>query len=389
MSGGGGWSRRSLKRGPVVTGVALALSLLVLVVVGTRREDTSGSSATMSGGEAQSESDSSAKPADKEARPAWLAKLRAGEKPPQFVIFSFDGAGSHDHWQRLLPIAERTGGAFTAFLSGIYLLPDDQRRRYTGPGHEPGRASIGFGGTAQEVRTRIADLNRAQELGIEIGTHYNGHFCQGNEPSANQWSAASWNDELDQFFQFMRDAASQGLKVDPATVKGGRTPCLEGDFDTVLPTLARRGMTYDSSQVSDGIAWPTKVHGVWEFPLPEVKVPALGRKVIMMDYNLWYSYNGARDDRSQASSFRDDTLATYRAAHTAALKGNRAPLIVGNHFNNWSGGGFSAATEAFMSEVCVAKDTVCATYTQVIDWMELQDPQVLQSLRELPNAQVP
>lgn len=28
-----------------------------------------------------------------------MTKLKPGEKPPQFVIFSFDGAGSHTRWQ--------------------------------------------------------------------------------------------------------------------------------------------------------------------------------------------------------------------------------------------------------------------------------------------------
>jgi len=376
-------------QGPLITGVALALTLVVLVVVGTQRDDVDAErGATMSDNDTQSSSDAEvASPGP--AKPAWMHKLAPGEKPPQFVLFSFDGGGSHDHWGRVLPIAERTNGAFTVFLSGIYLLSDEQRERYTGPGHSPGSASIGFGGTPQDVRTLVADLNKARALGIEVGTHFNGHFCQGHEPSANRWTAAAWNDELDQFFRFVTDASGQGLEVDPGTIKGSRTPCLEGDFDIVLPTLAKRGMTYDSSQVSNGVAWPTKIHGVWEFPMPEIKVPALGRKVIMMDYNLWYSYNGARNEPSQAGRFRENTLATYRAAHLAALHGNRAPLVVGNHFNEWSGGGFSDAVEDFMSEVCVAKDTVCATYSQVIEWMSLQDQTVMADLRAQPNAQVP
>ncbi|OLF13968.1 polysaccharide deacetylase [Actinophytocola xinjiangensis] len=385
---GSGRLRRFLGQGPLLTGVALALTLVVLVVVGTQRDDVDAErGATMSDNDKQSKSDGEVVEEDT-AQPAWMHKLAPGEKPPQFVLFSFDGGGSHDHWKRVLPIAERTGAAFTVFLSGIYLLSDEQREQYTGPGHSPGRASIGFGGTPQDVRTLVDDLNKASALGIEVGTHYNGHFCQGSEPSANRWTADAWNDELNQFFRFVTNATGHGLKVDPATIKGGRTPCLEGDFDIVLPTLAKRGMTYDSSQVSDGVAWPVQKHGVWEFAMPEVKVPALGRKVIMMDYNLWYSFNGARNEPAQAAKFREDTLATYRAAHLAALHGNRAPLVVGNHFNEWSGGGFSDAVETFMSEVCTSKDTVCATYSQVIEWMALQDKKTMDDLRALPNAQV-
>lgn len=362
--------------GPISFYGALVLTVLVLVVVGTVRPGQGGPTV-----------DGSAQPQGKaSAPPPWMHKLRPGEKPPQFVLFSFDGAGSHEHWQRVLPIAQRTGAHFSGFLSGIYLLPDDRRGEYTGPGHRPGKASIGFGGSAQDVRTRIDDLNRAVAQGIEIGTHYNGHFCSGNEPSVGRWTKAQWTTELTEFFTFVRGA--QGLRVNPATIKGGRTPCLEGRFDQLMPALAARGMTYDSSQVSDGVKWPEQQQGVWEFWMPSIKVSVLhGKKVIMMDYNLWYQLNGAQDDPSRSEAFKSVTLDTYRSAYNAVLHGNRAPLVVANHFNDWAGSSFSHATEDFMGEVCTKPETVCATYSEVIAWLKLQDPKVLQALRAQPNAQ--
>jgi hypothetical protein len=306
------------------------------------------------------------------------------------VLFSFDGAGSHEHWQKMLEISQKSNARFTAFLSGIYLLADSQRERYTGPGHPAGKASISFGGPQEEVRTRIADLNTAQQRGIEIGTHYNGHFCKGAEPSVGRWTAQQWGLELDQFFTFVAEAGAQGLKVDGTAIKGGRTPCLEGRFDAVSEALATRGMTYDSSQVSDGVAWPVRQNGIWEFWMPQVRMPAVGnKKVIMMDYNLWYALNRAKDDNSRRDEFARATLEVYRAAYSAALQGNRGPLVVGNHFNGWAGGGFSMATEQFMGEVCVKPETVCATYSDVISWIGAQDPAVLDGLRKLPNAQPP
>ena len=79
---------------------------------------------------------------------------------------------------------------------------------------------------------------------------------------------------------------------------------------------------------------------------------------------------------------------TYRAAYQAAMAGNRAPLVVGNHFNDWAGSAFSNAAEQFMGEVCAKPETVCATYSEVIEWMQLQDPAVLDGFRALPKAQV-
>lgn len=357
--------------GPIVTGVALALTFAVLVALGTLNP-----SAKDAGG------------ADGAEAPSWMRKLEPGEKPPQFVLFSFDGAGSHDHWRRILPIADKVHAHVTGFLSGVYLLPDSRRGAYTGPGHQPGHAAISFGGSEQEVDTRIADLNDALERGHEIGTHYNGHFCTGNEPGGKQWTTADWNSELDQFFRFVQDGVTHGLQLDANEIKGGRAPCQEAKFARLAPALTEHDMTYDSSLTSAGIAWPQLRDGIWEFAVPVVKVPALGRKVVLADYNLWYALNGAREDPSRDKEFTEVTLDAYRAAYQAALNTNRAPLTIATHFNDWSGGAFSAATERFMGEVCVREHTVCTTYSQVIRWMKLQDPEVLDTFRTMPNAHV-
>jgi hypothetical protein len=364
--------------GPIATGVALALTFLVLVVLGT------------AGGPAQENPAEEGPVAQgKVSPPNWLRKLKPGEKPPQFVLFSFDGAGSHDHWQRILPLAEKVNAHVTGFLSGLYLLPDHLRGTYNGPGHGSGRASISFGGTDAEVATRITDLNAAVAAGHEIGTHFNGHFCAGNEPSGAVWSRSDWTSELDQFFDILRDAAARGLRVPEDKIKGGRIPCLEGDPNAFLPAMSARAMTYDTSLTTEGVAWPELKDGVWEFWVPVVRVPALaGKKVTMQDYNLWYALNGAKEEPGRDAELTAATLDTYRAAYQAAYNTNRAPLTIGNHFNDWSGGAFSRATEQFMNEVCVRDNTVCVTYGDVLKWMKLQDPAVLDTFRQKPHAQV-
>src|SRR6476469_6358327 len=364
--------------GPIATGVALALTFLVLIVLGTG-----------GGPAAPPPSDETPVAQGKAAPPDWLRRMRPGEKPPQFVLFSFDGAGSHDHWQRVLPIAQKANAPVTGFLSGLYLLPDHLRGGYHGPGHGAGRASISFGGTDADVATRIKDLNAALAAGHELGTHFNGHFCTGNEPSVAAWSKEDWVVELDQFFDILRDAAARGLRVPENEVRGGRTPCLEGNPDVFLPVLGERAMTFDTSLPSDGIAWPERRDGIWEFWVPVVKVPALGnRKVTLQDYNLWYALHDAQEDPARDAEFTAATLDTYRAAYQAAYNTNRAPLTIGNHLNDWSGGAFSRATEQFMTEVCVRPNTVCATYSEVLDWMKLQDPAVLDTFRHKPHAQI-
>jgi hypothetical protein len=312
--------------------------------------------------------------------------MQPGEKPPQFVLFSFDGAASKAHWDRIMPLSQRVNAHVTGLLSGVYLIPDARGATYTGPGHRAGYSSIGFGGTQADLEARIAYLNDAIAAGHEIGTHYNGHYCQGDEPSVGRWTTDEWNRELDQFFAVVEKAREQGFKLDPTTVRGGRTPCLEGDWGQAFPAMRGHGLVYDTSHVSLGVVWPSVQNGMWEFPMPEVRVPALGKQVVMMDFNLWYALNGAKDDPGPPGEFTQVVLDTYRSVYQAAFNGNRAPMVVGNHFNEWAGGAFSAAVEKFMEEVCVREDTVCATYTEVIQWMQLQDPVVLEQLRRMPPA---
>jgi hypothetical protein len=323
----------------------------------------------------------------------WLRRLAPGERPPQFVLFSFDGAGSHEHWTRIRDVASRSDARVTGFLSGLYLVPDEEKTRYTGPGHPAGKSSIGFGGSRAEVDTLVTDLNLARELGHEIGTHYNGHFCAGAEPSGRTWTRAMWTDELTQFRGFVESARqSLGLRVEQAEIRGGRTPCLEGDQAQAFPAMAAAGLRYDTSQVVRGITWPvehTTPNGtIREYGMPTVTVPALGRKVVLMDYNLWFVLNGAKDEPGRAEEFRQVTLGAYRAAYESALAGNRAPLVIGNHFNTWSGGGFSAAVEDFVGEVCTRPETICATYSQVDAFLDLQDPAVVAQWRGLDAAGV-
>ncbi|OLT12879.1 hypothetical protein BJF78_23395 [Pseudonocardia sp. CNS-139] len=222
----------------------------------------------------------------------------------------------------MLALTAESEARITGFLSGVYLLTDDERGRYRGPGHPAGRSAIGFGGTREKVDTLVRDLKEARRRGHEIGTHYNGHFCAGDNPGAGAWSRAMWDDELTQFFRFVRAAADQGL--DLGAVRGGRTPCLEGKWAQAYPAMRAHGLTYDTSRPADGIVWPTDHDGIREYWMPSVRVPALRQQVLLMDYNLWLALNGGREQPQRAKEFSDVVLGAYRAAYRAAFDGNRA-----------------------------------------------------------------
>jgi hypothetical protein len=319
-------------------------------------------------------------------------RLAAGQRPPQFVVVSFDGVGSHEKWEYWRSVADRAGARFTGFLSGVYLVDSAHRTAYHGPGHRPGRSSLGQWYDPDQVQLLVTDLNLAWAKGFELGTHFNGHFCASDPPGANNWSTSDWNNELDQFFQFFRDyrsidqlPAAPNLVVPPASIVGGRTPCLEGRPARLFPALKAHGFQYDSSGVADGIAWPRKnAAGLWEFPLPYVPLAGSGRGVISMDYNFWVRQTGSPPSTRDPKADSGQVLRTYQAMYRASYDGNRAPLVLGNHFNSWNGNAYTMALARFVTDVCRAPDTYCVPYRDVIRWMQAQDPAMLAQLQSQP-----
>ncbi|MEJ7650543.1 MAG: polysaccharide deacetylase [Nakamurella sp.] len=322
-----------------------------------------------------------------------MRKLAPGEKAPQFVIFSFDGAGSHEKWQEFMAAAEPTNSRFVGFLTGIYLLASANKDKYQGPGHSAGKASIGFGGEKDEIITEINDLNQAYAAGHEIGTHYNGHFCSDNPPSGATWSAADWESELGQFMTFLTDHKKLNgwgdevpdLRVTPADIKGGRTPCLEGTLDAMAPAWKKFDLTYDSSlSTKSGISWPVKMQGIWEFEMPYIYSPGFEKMILAMDYNFMCEVAACDQSQDVAAATRPKVRATYDFMYEQAYNGSRAPVLIANHFNKWNGDAYNKPALEFMQDTCGKKDTYCATYQDVIAWMELQDPAVLAKLQGLP-----
>lgn len=319
-------------------------------------------------------------------------RLAAGQRPPQFVVVSFDGVGSHDKWAYWRSVADSSGARFTGFLSGVYLVDGAHRGAYHGPGHPAGRNSLGYWFDASQVRQLVDDLNGAWSKGFELGTHFNGHFCAGDRPGANDWSAGAWNNELDQFFRFVRDYRSinqlpdaPGLKIPVESIVGARAPCLEGRRSQLFPALRAHGFQYDTSGTANGISWPRKnSYGLWEFPLAYVPLAGAGSGVISMDYNFWVKQTGNPPSTRDPVADSDQVLRTYQAMYRAAYDGNRAPLILGNHFNSWNGNAYSIALATFVAKTCGKPDTYCVPYRDVIRWMQAQDPAVLARLQRQP-----
>jgi hypothetical protein len=331
--------------------------------------------------------------------PVPALRLRPGEHPPQFVLVSFDGAGWGDMWDFWFSIAERVPFHFTGFLSGTYLLSERTRGAYHPPYYPAGSSQINWNDDA-DLPVEIANLNRALRAGDEIGTHFNGHFCAGaGLPSGgNTWTTADWDQELTQFFRLLAGyranndlPSSVRLDLKASDIRGSRTPCLEGTPEALYPALRRHRLDYDSSFTRPGLGWPARSpEGIWQIGMAQF--PMHGRlpdgrsavPVTTMDYNFYFTQRGAVPAPSAADSARDSrqVLDTYRDMYAAAYSGSRAPLVLGNHFNEWNNGAYRDALAAFVLETCGRAETRCVTYSELIAWMEAQTPRVLRRLQK-------
>ena len=325
-------------------------------------------------------------------------RLRPGERPPQFVLVSFDGAGWDDMWEYWFDVAQKVPFRFTAFLSGTYLLSDRTASAYHPPYYPAGTSEISWYSPA-DLPVEIAHLDRALAEGDEIGTHFNGHFCAGaGLPSGgNTWTTADWDQELTQFFHLLRSyrsinhlPAADHLDVGPEDIHGARTPCLEGLPGQLYPALRAHGLTYDSSFSHPGLEWPHRRGGVWEIGMATYPVHGVlpdgrtGVPVTTMDYNYFFTQRGASEaglTPADSARDRDQVLNTYRDLYRESWHGDRAPVVLGNHFNDWNNGAYRDALATFVQETCGRPETQCVTYSDLVAWLEAQRPSVVQALR--------
>ena len=328
-------------------------------------------------------------------------RLQPGETPPQFVVFSWDGAAnlSSGLFPRFRSLANELGGSMTFFLSGLYALPEERRMMYAPPRHPVGSSTIGFLST-QEVLDTMSEVRLAWLDGHEIGTHFNGHFCGAD--GVGLWSPEDWASEIAQakrFVQTWKTATGRGdlppLPFDyDVELIGARTPCLEGQ-NALLPTAAALGWKYDASSPGGQQVWPGKKLGLWDFPLPAVPFattdPGKSNHALAMDYNLMYKQTNGNEngDPARFAAWRQQARDAYLAGFQRAYTTNRAPFFVGNHFEQWNGGIYMDAVEDALRSIAGQPGVRLVSFRQLVAWLEVQDPVVLDRLRGLPVGGAP
>ncbi|MFJ9443971.1 hypothetical protein ACIRRH_19150 [Kitasatospora sp. NPDC101235] len=330
-------------------------------------------------------------------------KLKPGERPPQFVVFSWDGAGGTEDGQfpRFLKLAEQYKATMTFFLSGIYALPKGKADLYHPPKHSVGASDIPYLSDGA-VKSTLKLISQAWLAGHEIGTHFNGHFCSSrpDKNGVNMWTPEDWQSEIDQAIGFVTQwRTNTGFTdVDPLPFDykkeliGGRTPCLEGQ-KALLPTIAKLGWKYDASSSGGLQIWPQKVQDgkVWDFPLQSIPFPGHTFQVLSMDYNILanQSKGSTKGDPAMYGEWRTQAANSYLAGFERAYNSNRAPFFIGNHFEQWNGGIYMDAVEEALKAIAGKPEVRLVSFKQLVEWLEVQDQSTLRKLRSLNVGQAP
>ncbi|MFD9000911.1 hypothetical protein ACFV0T_08070 [Streptomyces sp. NPDC059582] len=324
-------------------------------------------------------------------------RLKPGQKPPQFVVFSWDGSGedSQKLFSHFRKVAKENHATMTYFLSGVYMLPEEKRDLYKPPQHSPGRSDIGFN-DERGISDTVKQLRLAWLEGNEIGTHFNGHFC-GPDGGVGEWSVDEWKDEITQAKQFVKSwRTNAGLtKTAPLPFDydkeliGARTPCLEGQKN-FMRAARELGFRYDTSGVNNQV-WPKKKEDLWDLSMQLVPFPGHTYEQLTMDYNFMVNQSGTstQGDPDMYAYWGDQMRDGLLKGFDRAYNGNRAPLVVGNHFESWNGGTYMRALDQVIENVCNKPEVRCVSFRQLADWLDAQDPQTLARLRTLEVGETP
>ncbi|GAA2422138.1 hypothetical protein [Streptomyces glaucus] len=336
-------------------------------------------------------------------QPARPVPLEPGQTPPQFVVFSWDGAGEVGNglFPRFLDLAKEHGAHMTFFLSGLYLLPEAHKRRYDPPNNPRGASDIGYL-TDGHIKDTLHGLRRAWLEGHEIGTHFNGHFCGDGPGSVAHWTPRQWRDEIEQAKSFVKEWRTNTGWTDlpplpfdyDRELVGGRTPCLLGQ-ENLLPTARALGWRYDASSPGGRQVWPVKKQGIWDLPLQQIPFPGRSFEVLSMDYNMLanQSVNSTNAPAHRRPAWREQSAQAYISGFRRAYETNRAPLFIGNHFEQWNGGIYMDAVEEALIHMARERDrggdVRLVSFRQLVDWLDAQRPEVLAKLRTLDVGQAP
>ena len=134
-----------------------------------------------------------------------------------------------------------------------------------------------------------------------------------------------------------------------------------------------------------------KRSGIWDLPLQQVPFPGHSFEVLSMDYNMLanQSVNSTKAPAYNYPGWRKQSAQAYIAGFQRAYETNRAPLFIGNHFEQWNGGIYMDAAEEALRQIAGRPEVRLVSFRQFTDWLDVQDPAILALLRTLEVGEKP
>ena len=93
-----------------------------------------------------------------------------------------------------------------------------------------------------------------------------------------------------------------------------------------------------------------------------------------MDYNFLVAQSMGLDN---PRLYRQQMFDTYLDYFKASYAGNRAPLHIGHHFNDYQRGAYREALESFATAVCGLPEVRCVSYRMLADMLDKESPETL------------
>jgi peptidoglycan/xylan/chitin deacetylase (PgdA/CDA1 family) len=361
------------------------------------------------------------------------------ERPPQYVLLAFDNCQENETWEGVTNFLEEMNKInkntlrFTFFVSGVGLLSNDKASQYKNPSFlateskssmkDPekslfperanqlkrgrdfpvnGKSNIGFGGTQQELRERVAHINHLYNGGNEMASHAVGHF------NAKKWTKEMWSHEMNEYNKIINNIGSlngdEQLKLvfKASDITGFRAPYLEGN-SALLSNLAEHNYSYDTSDTAQGWdpkTWPKKyavkgAQNIWNFGLGFINAYGHNNlKLPAMDYNFCYRQgNGCPEvyPETMKTAEKDgrNMLMSYLKYFVDNYNGNRAPVHIGHHFYQYRGGVYNKALFEFAKIVCSQPEVKCVTYKELAAFMNTKTDSQVKNIQQglFPKAE--
>jgi hypothetical protein len=109
-----------------------------------------------------------------------------------------------------------------------------------------------------------------------------------------------------------------------------------------------------------------------------------------MDYNMMYNQSGTPNgDPGKRATWQQQAHDAFIAGFQRAYTTNRAPLIIGNHFERWNGGIYMDAVTDAARQMAQHDSVRFVSFRQLVEWLDVQTPAVLGKLRALSVGQPP